>query len=168
MKWYAFLVLYCNLTLLLWKHVWVVDFVYSIFSSVAAPVMDPWAYLHCGFKKFTATMYIYYIGSALKSCFLWWGFPESVLHCTWLSWCWVPFEANDHIVSHRSITVLIIMWCPLMRGQICSLSYVLAFVKSAYLHIRDYKYTVTVFTVFHIYMASASPGFVQQIMPDHT
>jgi hypothetical protein len=87
-----------------------------------------------------------------------------------LSWCRAPSGTHDQMFSlgsdHYSMSRHVAS-C-LTRGRVCHLSHVLVFVKSVHTYILHSICTHIEFiqlTMYNIYMASVSPGNVQQIMP---
>jgi hypothetical protein len=89
-----------------------------------------------------------------------------------LSWCRAPTGTHDQMLGLRSD--LYSMCRPvassLTRGRVCHLSFVLVFVFVKYCNICTMHIYVQVYTMHekqninNIYMASVSPGNVQQII----
>jgi hypothetical protein len=86
------------------------------------------------------------------------------------SWCWAPFGTNDQMLSLGSDRYRVSrhVASSLTRERVCQLLFVVIFVKSVHIYISHSTKIHTQYiksTINNIYMASVSPGHVQQIMP---
>jgi hypothetical protein len=87
-----------------------------------------------------------------------------------LSWCRTPIGTHDQILSQGSDRYILLS-CGVLSDERVGLSFVICHLSlslsglyicnfSLYVHIQGLH-----FTTYNTYMASVSPGFVQQIIP---